>query len=70
MTPHETAVFVTDQGDERRFRVKFCPVHIHWRGRIWALQPVMSGSGGVRRYRETSLYSLEHLALDDERVNV
>ena len=68
--PHETAVFITDQGEERRFRVKFAPVHIFWRGRLWALQPLQAGAGGLRRYRETSVCTLEQLALDDERINV
>jgi hypothetical protein len=61
-----TATFTNDQGEERSFDLRFCPVHIMYRGRLWALQP---GAPGVWRYRDTTVMELTQLLVDGERAS-
>lgn len=52
----QTATFVNAHGDRQSFDLKYCPVYIFWRGRLWRLQP-----GDDWIYKETTVATLEQL---------
>jgi len=52
----QTVTFVNAHGDRQSFDLKYCPVYIFWRGRLWRLQ-----GGDDWIYKETTVATLEQL---------
>ncbi len=58
------AIFRNDQGEERKFDMYYCPVHVMWRGRLWALQATDPKRPNVFVYRDTTVMDLAQLTVN------